>query len=58
MSVTAPLSGPERLAVRREIEAVRVAAVEKFRDTPGQQWRRREAADRDAEYWLRTRRAS
>lgn len=58
MSTAAPLSGPERLAVRREIEAIRVAAVERFRDTPGQQWQRRAAAERDSEYWMKTRRAS
>lgn len=53
-----PTTGIERLVLRRELEAARVAAVERFRDTPGLQMARRAQAMRDVTYWEKTRRVS
>jgi hypothetical protein len=53
-----PRTGMEQLEVRREIETIRRAAVERFRDTPGQQMHRRAAAMRDVAFWTEERKAS
>jgi hypothetical protein len=53
-----PRTGMEQLDVRREIEAIRRAAVERHRDTPGQQMHRRAAAMRDVAFYQEQRRAS
>lgn len=51
-------NGMEQLVLRREIETVRREAVERFRDTPGQQMHRRAAAMRDVVFYAEQRRAS